>query len=99
MDLAECVRSDSTIISQIAAGRRRVPARCAQPYPHSNYVADTCSAFLSVAESEATLGKVINAASNFEISIGDTAALIAEVMGANLKSERMSSACGPRPPR
>ena len=31
------------------------------------------------------LGQVVNAASNFEISIGDTAALIAEVMNADVE--------------
>ena len=74
-----------TIISQIAAGQRQIQLGALSPTRDFNYVADTCSAFLSVAESEATLGKVINAASNFEISIGDTAALIAEVMGADLE--------------
>ena len=50
-----------------------------------NYVADTCAAFLAIASSDAALGQVINAASQFEISIGDTAALIAEVMNAQVE--------------
>ena len=49
-----------------------------------NFVADTCAAFKALAECDAALGKVVNAASNFEISIGDTAALIAEVMNVEL---------------
>ena len=38
-----------------------------------------------MAASDATLGQVINAASQFEISIGDTAALIAEVMNTQVE--------------
>ena len=39
---------------------------------------------MAVAECNETLGKVLNAASNFEISIGDTASLIASVMNVDL---------------
>ena len=38
-----------------------------------------------VSKSDKTVGKVINAASNFEISIGDTAKLIAEVMNVEIE--------------
>jgi NAD dependent epimerase/dehydratase len=69
-----------TIISQIAAGQRQIRLGALSPTRDFNYVADTCAAFLAVASSDAALGQVINAASHFEISIGDTAALIAEVM-------------------
>jgi NAD dependent epimerase/dehydratase len=74
-----------TIISQIAAGQRKIQLGSLTPTRDFNYVTDTCAAFLAVAASDAALGQVINAASNFEISIGDTAALIAEVMGADVE--------------
>jgi len=74
-----------TIISQIAAGQRQIRLGALSPTRDFNYVADTCAAFLAVAASDAALGQVINAASSFEISIGDTAALIAEVMGAEVE--------------
>jgi NAD dependent epimerase/dehydratase len=74
-----------TIITQIAAGQRQIRLGALSPTRDFNYVADTCAAFLAVAASNAALGQVINAASNFEISIGDTAALIAEVMGAEVE--------------
>jgi NAD dependent epimerase/dehydratase len=74
-----------TIISQIAAGQRQIRLGALSPTRDFNYVADTCSAFLAVAASDAALGQVINAASHFEISIGDTAALIAEVMNAQVE--------------
>ena len=49
-----------------------------------NYVADTCAAFLAI-DCEASIGQVVNAASTFEISIGDTAALIADVMNVDVE--------------
>ncbi len=70
-----------TIITQIAAGMREIRLGAMHPTRDFNYVADTVRAFAAVAEAEAAIGKVINVGSNFEISIGDTAALIAEVMG------------------
>lgn len=73
-----------TIISQIASGLREIKLGALSPTRDFNFVADTCAAFLAVANSDAALGKVINAASNFEISIGATAALIAEVMNVEL---------------
>ena len=74
-----------TIITQIAAGQRQIRLGALSPTRDFNYVTDTCAAFLAVANSDAALGKVINAASQFEISIGDTAALIAEVMNAHVE--------------
>ena len=49
-----------------------------------NFIQDTCDAFLAIGSSENTFGKVINSASNFEISIGDTALLIAELMNSEI---------------
>lgn len=74
-----------TIISQIAAGQRQIRLGALSPTRDFNYIADTCAAFLAVATSNAALGQVINAASQFEISIGDTAALIAEVMNTEVE--------------
>jgi NAD dependent epimerase/dehydratase len=74
-----------TIISQIAAGQRQIRLGALSPTRDFNYVADTCAAFIALATSDAALGQVVNAASNFEISIGDTAALISEVMNANVE--------------
>ena len=42
---------------------------------------------MSIAESSKSIGKVINVASNFEISIGDTANLIAKVMNIEIEIE------------
>lgn len=74
-----------TIISQISAGQRQIQLGALSPTRDFNFVADTCAAFISIANCDEALGQVINAASNFEISIGDTAALIASVMHADVE--------------
>jgi len=74
-----------TIITQIAAGHRQIQLGALSPTRDFNFVADTCAAFLALAGCDGALGQVVNAASNFEISIGDTAALIAEVMNAEVE--------------
>ena len=40
-----------------------------------------------MAESEKSIGEVINIGSNFEISIGETANLVSEVMGVDIEIE------------
>ena len=74
-----------TIISQIAAGHKSIKLGSLSPTRDFNFVTDTCSAFLAVAKSDLTLGKAINAASGFEVSIGDTASLIASVMNSDVE--------------
>ena len=48
-----------------------------------NYVEDICAAFYAIGESKNTIGKVINASSKFEISIGETVNLIKELMNSD----------------
>ena len=74
-----------TIITQIASGQRQIQLGGLSPTRDFNFVADTCSAFLAISCCDEALGQVVNAASNFEISIGDTAALIAEVMNCQVE--------------
>lgn len=69
-----------TIITQIAAGNTDIKLGAISPTRDFNYVNDTVDGFIAILESEGGLGEVINLGSNFEISIGDTAQLIAEVM-------------------
>lgn len=69
-----------TIISQIASGKREIKLGALTPTRDFNYVLDTCAAFYELAISNLAIGRVVNAASNFEISIGETAQLIAKVM-------------------
>jgi dTDP-glucose 4,6-dehydratase len=73
-----------TVISQIAAGSRAIRLGALHPTRDFNYIADTVRAFIATAESDRAVGEVINIGSNFEISIGDTVKLIAEVMQADV---------------
>jgi NAD dependent epimerase/dehydratase len=74
-----------TIISQIASGARQVKLGAMHPTRDFNYVHDTVRGFVAVAESDAALGKVINVGSNYEISIGDAARMIAELMQSSVQ--------------
>ncbi|HEU4698113.1 MAG TPA: NAD-dependent 4,6-dehydratase LegB [Gemmatimonadales bacterium] len=76
-----------TIITQLAAGARRIRLGSLHPTRDFNYVADTVRGFLAMAEADAAVGEVVNVGSNYEISVGDTARLIAEVMGVPLEIE------------
>lgn len=69
-----------TIITQIATGKRQIELGAVHPTRDFNYVADTVSGFIALLNSDQGVGEVINIGSNFEISIGDTARTIAEVM-------------------
>ncbi len=74
-----------TIITQIAAGKKEIMLGSLSPTRDFNYVEDTCKAFLAIGESKKTIGKVINSASNFEISIEETVNMIKEIMNSNVK--------------
>ena len=74
-----------TIITQIANGVRHIRLGAVRPTRDFNYVDDTVAAFLSALASDRGIGEVINIGSNFEISVGETAALIARVMGAEIE--------------
>jgi len=69
-----------TVITQIANGNNTIKLGSLSPTRDFNYVADTVSGFIAAANSDKSLGEVINLGSHFEISIGDTVALIAELM-------------------
>lgn len=70
-----------TIISQIASGKREIKLGAVHPTRDFNFVRDTVRGFVSLAECDESIGTVTNIGSNFEISVGDTARLIAKLMG------------------
>lgn len=76
-----------TIITQIANGKRNIKLGSLHPTRDFNYVRDTVSGFIAVAAADAAVGEVINIGSNYEISIGETVQLIANVMGATVEIE------------
>jgi NAD dependent epimerase/dehydratase len=74
-----------TIISQIANGKRQIKLGAVSPTRDFNFVKDTVAGFISAMNSKKGLGEVINFGSNFEISIGNTAQLIAEAMNTEIE--------------
>lgn len=74
-----------TIITQIAAGNRQIRLGAVSPTRDFNYVQDTVNGFIAALNSEKGIGEVINLGSNYEISIGETVALIAETMGVQIE--------------
>tara|TARA_B100000674_G_C37940258_1_gene962242 strand:+ start:968 stop:1975 length:1008 start_codon:yes stop_codon:yes gene_type:complete len=73
-----------TIIAQIASRQKQLKLGSLTPTRDFNYVDDTCEAFLRIANCDAAIGKVVNACSNFEISIAETVKLISEVMDSDI---------------
>lgn len=74
-----------TIITQIASGQRELKLGSLHPTRDFSFVADTVAGFVAALKSELSDGQVINLGSNFEISIGDTALQIAQIMAAEVR--------------
>jgi len=74
-----------TIIGQIAAGKKQIKLGDLTPTRDFNYVLDTCRGFIALAESDKTIGEVINIGSGVEISVGDTLNLIKKIMDSDVK--------------
>ena len=62
-----------TIISQLLSGKEEIKLGSLTPTRDFNYVKDTAAGFISIAESDKTIGEEINIATQQEISIGDLA--------------------------
>lgn len=76
-----------TVITQLAGGQRRLKLGALAPTRDFSFVADTVSGFIAAAESPASVGEIINLGSGEEISIGDIAGLIADLMGTPFEME------------
>jgi NAD dependent epimerase/dehydratase len=74
-----------TIITQIAKGERQIRLGAVHPTRDFNFVSDTVAGFVAALNTDRGIGEVINIGSNFEISIGDTARTIAEVMKVDIE--------------
>lgn len=73
-----------TVITQIANGAKQLKLGAITPTRDFSYVQDTVDAFIETLKSDKGLGQVVNFGSNFEISISDVAALIAEKMNVRI---------------
>ena len=74
-----------TLITQISTGNQTIKLGALTPTRDFNFVDDITEAFIKTAESDQTVGETLNAGSNFEISINDTANTIARLMNAKIE--------------
>ncbi len=74
-----------TIIGQLANGQKSIQLGAISPTRDFNYVKDTVDGFISVLDHDQSLGEVINIGSNYEVSIGETAQMIANIMNVDLE--------------
>jgi NAD dependent epimerase/dehydratase len=72
-----------TIISQLAKGDKKLMLGDLSPTRDLNFVKDTCSGLIAVAEADAAIGEFVNIGSGREISIGGLVDIIQEKMGTN----------------
>lgn len=73
-----------TIISQIASGMREIKVGDLTPTRDFNFVEDTARGFLAIARAEGIEGQELNIATGTEVTMADTLALIADIMGADV---------------
>jgi len=74
-----------TIITQIGSGAETIRLGATSPTRDFNFVTDLADGFAAVASSDLSVGEVINIGSDFEISIGAAAEIIADVMGRDIQ--------------
>lgn len=74
-----------TIITQIASGRDKIRLGDLTPTRDFNYVADTAAGFIALGEAPGIEGRDINIATGTEVSMADTLATIARLMGRNVE--------------
>lgn len=74
-----------TIITQLLSGATEIKLGAVSPTRDFNYVKDTAHGFISIAESDNTIGEEINIATQKEISIGELANEIIKQINLNAK--------------
>jgi NAD dependent epimerase/dehydratase len=73
------------IVIQILSGERRIRLGSLRPRREFNYVSDTVDGFLAVAEASSVVGEVVNIGNGFDVSIGELAHTIADIMGVGVE--------------
>ena len=76
-----------TIISQLLNDNNSLKLGNLSPTRDLTYVSDTCNAFFDIYKSHSLFGEVTNIGMNSEISIGDLAALIANLLDFDISIE------------
>ncbi len=74
-----------TIITQIAAGKKKIQLGDVSPTRDFNYVTDTCRGFIELANCDKAVGETVNIGSNYEISVHDTLHLIRDIMASDVE--------------
>ncbi|MCL2365885.1 MAG: NAD-dependent 4,6-dehydratase LegB [Oscillospiraceae bacterium] len=74
-----------TIISQLLAGKNEIKLGALSPTRDLLYVKDTVAGFISIAKSENTIGQEINISTGQEISIGDLAQKLIDLISPDAK--------------
>ena len=73
-----------TIITQILNGQTELKLGAISPTRDFNYVEDTAKAFTTFASNKDAIGQAVNIGTGYEISIGDLAHLIADILGKDI---------------
>ncbi len=76
-----------TVITQLLSGKTSLRLGALTPTRDFNFVQDTCDGFLALARCPEAVGQTVNIGSGSEISVGDTVALIAKIIGADVQIE------------
>lgn len=74
-----------TIISQLLSGKEEIKLGALAPTRDFNFVKDTVKGFMTIAEHENTIGQEINIATQQEISIGEMANKVIELINPNAR--------------
>lgn len=74
-----------TIITQISRNNGEVKLGSIAPMRDFSYIDDTVNGYVATLKNNVAGGEVLNLGSNFEVSIKETAEIIAEIMGYPLK--------------
>ncbi len=74
-----------TIATQLLSGNTRIELGALAPTRDLTYVTDTAAGFVALASCDAAVGREVNMGNGHEISVGDLAALIAEVVGTEIE--------------
>jgi NAD dependent epimerase/dehydratase len=74
-----------TIVTQIAAGHRRIKLGNVNATRDFNYVLDTCEGMMQLGACDKAVGRAVNIGSNYEISIRDTFQKIRRIMNSDVE--------------
>lgn len=76
-----------TIVTQLVSGGRTLQLGSVHPTRDLSFVEDTVRGFVAALDCDAAVGQVVNLGSSFEISIGDLAGLIGEILDIEVEVE------------